>query len=206
MPGQRIAATAKIHPNVRLGEDVEIGDFVVIGEPPRGAAPGALETVIGDGAVVRSHTVIYAGNVIGPRFQCGHGALIREQNTIGAGVSIGSHSIIEHHVKIGDRARCHSGVFVPEYSELEEESWLGPRVTITNAKYPASAGAKESLRGARVGRRAKVGAQATLLPGVVLGADCLVGAGAVVTKDVPARAVVIGNPACVIRTIDELPY
>ena len=162
--------------------------------------------MIGDGAVIRSHTIIYAGNVIGQRFQTGHHVMIRERNTIGADVSVGTGSVIEHHVTIHDGVRCHTGVFVPEYSEIGPGAWLGPRVVITNAKYPLSPGAKAELVGARVKARAKVGANATLLPGVELGEDCLVGAGSVVTKDVPPRAVVAGNPAKVIKSLSDLPY
>src|SRR5262245_20073885 len=69
---------ARIYPGVELGAGCEMEDFVIIGKPPKGAAPGELPTRIGPGAVLRSHTVIYAGNVIGAGFQTGHGALVRE--------------------------------------------------------------------------------------------------------------------------------
>src|SRR5438105_12466341 len=96
------AIFVRIYPGVVLGEGCEIEDFVIIGQPPKGAAPGELPTIIGPGAVIRSHTVIYAGNVIGAGFQTGHGALVRESNTIGDHVSVGSHSVVEHHVVIED--------------------------------------------------------------------------------------------------------
>ncbi|MDE3088778.1 MAG: N-acetyltransferase [Chloroflexota bacterium] len=176
----------------------------MIGEPPRGKEPGELETRIGARAVIRSHTVIYAGNVIGDDFQTGHGALVREENRIGNNVSIGSHTIVEHHVAIGNGVRLHSNVFVPEFSILEDDCWLGPSVVVTNARYPRSKNVKEQLRGATIKRGAKIGANATLLPGVVIGENALVGAGAVVTRDVPAGAVVAGNPARVIKRVEEL--
>src|SRR5512142_2537953 len=156
-----------VHPNVQLGADAVIGEFTVVGEPPRGKAPGEVATRIGARAVIRSHTVIYAGNRIGADFQTGHGALVREDNEIGDNVSIGSHTIVEHHVKIGNGARLHSNVFVPEFSVLEDDCWLGPNVVVTNARYPRSKNVKEQLRGATVKRGAKIGANATLLPGVV---------------------------------------
>ncbi|TAH50738.1 MAG: N-acetyltransferase [Chloroflexota bacterium] len=196
-----------IHPNVFFTTDPTLGAFVIIGEPPRGKGSGELVTRIGARAVIRSHTVIYAGNVIGDDFQTGHGVLIREENEIGNNVSIGSHTIVEHHVKIGDNARLHSNVFVPEFSVLEENCWLGPNVVVTNARYPQSRGVKENLRGAHIKRGAKIGANATLLPGVVIGENALVGAGAVVTRDVPDGTVVAGNPARVIKTMyDILEY
>jgi acetyltransferase-like isoleucine patch superfamily enzyme len=196
--------TFRLYQNVTLGSQSVIEDYCIIGEPPRGRADGALATVIGAGALIRSHTVIYAGNRIGRGFQTGHGALIREENEIGDDVSIGSHSIVEHHVVIRRGARLHSSVFVPEYSILDEECWLGPGVVLTNARYPRSRGVKETLRGAHIMRRAKVGANATLLPGVTIGADALVGAGAVVVEDVPAGVVVAGNPARVIKMLKDI--
>jgi acetyltransferase-like isoleucine patch superfamily enzyme len=155
--------------------------------------------------MIRSHTVIYAGNVIGDDFQTGHGVLVREDNEIGNHVSIGSHSIVEHHVKIGNDVRLHSDVFVPEFSILEDGCWLGPHVVITNSRYPYAPNSKENLRGAHIKRGAKIGANATLLPGVMIGENALVGAGAVVTKDVPDGAVVVGNPAHIVNRISEIP-
>lgn len=193
-----------IHPNVSLGEGAVIGPFVIIGEPPRGAEPGALVTIIGPAAVIRSHTVIYAGNVIGARFQTGHAALLRELNQIGDDVSIGSHTIIEHHVILGQRVRIHSNVFIPEFSVLEDDVWVGPCVVFTNARYPRGRDVKETLAGPRLLAGAKIGANATLLPGVTIGRGALVGAGAVVVRDVPDGAVVVGNPARVVRSVGEI--
>jgi acetyltransferase-like isoleucine patch superfamily enzyme len=196
----------RIYQGVSLGEGTTVEDWCLLGVPPRGRREGELATVIGAGAIIRSHTVIYAGNRIGARFQTGNKVNIREENEIGDDVSIGTLSVVEHHVVIGDRVRIHTQVFVPEYCVLEEGAWLGPNVVLTNAKYPQSPGVKESLAGVVVRRGAKIGANATLLPGVVIGADALVGAGSVVVKDVPAGAVVAGNPARVIKQISQLPY
>jgi acetyltransferase-like isoleucine patch superfamily enzyme len=200
--------TYKVYPNVQLGDGYTVGEFCIIGEPPRNRQPGELLTLIGAGATFRSHTVIYAGNHIGRHFQTGHGALVREENEIGEDVSIGSHSVIEHHVKIGNGVRIHSQVFVPEFSELEDGCWLGPNVVVTNALHPLCPKVKECLKGATVRRGAKVGAGVVLLPGVTIGEMALIGAGAVVVGDVPARAVMVGNPARRIKDIDDLdcPY
>ena len=196
----------RIHAGVRLGKGAEIGPFVLIGVPPRGKKEGDLITVIGSGAVIRSHTVIYAGNRIGERFQTGHGVMIREENEIGNDVSIGTGSVVEHHVFIGNGARVHSKAFIPEYSRLEDGCWVGPNVVMTNAKYPRSSGVKETLKGATIRRGAKIGANSTLLPGIEIGENALIGAGSVVTKNVPAGAVMAGNPARLIKRISELPY
>lgn len=193
-----------VHENVHLGEGVELGEFVLIGVPPRGAGSGDLPTVIGPGAIIRSHSVIYAGNRIGARFQAGHGILLRELNEIGDDVSVGTHSIIEHHVVIEHGVRIHSNAFIPEYSVLEEGAWVGPAVVFTNAMYPLGKDAKKTLKGPRIRPRAKVGAHATLLPGVVIGAHALVGAGAVVVDDVPDGVVVVGNPARILKRVSDL--
>jgi len=196
----------KIHENVDIGEGAVIGDFVIIGEPPRGMKPGELKTRIGKNATIRSHTVIYAGNIIGDNFQTGHHVTVREENKIGDNVSIGTSSVVEHHVRVGDNVRIHSQAFIPEETTLEAGCWIGPKVVIANAKYPLSPGVKSSLKGVTVRKNAKIGANATLLPGIIIGENALIGSGAVVTKDVPAGKVVVGNPARVIRDISELPY
>jgi acetyltransferase-like isoleucine patch superfamily enzyme len=198
--------TYRVHENVVLGDGSQLEDYCIIGVPPRGKGDGELPTTIGDGAVIRSHTVIYAGNVIGRNFQTGNKVNIRESNRIGDDVSVGTLSVIEHHVEIGDRVRIHTQAFIPEFSVLEDGCWIGPNVVLTNAKYPLSPGVKDQLAGPVIRKGAKVGANATILPGVVVGENALVGAGAVVVHHVPAGAVVVGNPARVIREISELPY
>lgn len=195
-----IADTAVIHPNVVLGENVTIEDFCIIGSPFKGYADEP--TVIGDNAVIRSHTVIYAGNRIGANFQTGNKANIRELNLIGDDVSIGTLSIIEHHVSIADGVRIHSQVFIPEYSALKAGAWIGPNVVFTNAKYPRSPDVKDQLQGPTIGVNAKVGANSTLLPGVVIGDNALIGAGSLVSKSVPDNSVAMGHPAKVVKQVD----
>jgi acetyltransferase-like isoleucine patch superfamily enzyme len=197
---------AVVYPGVVWGGHYTVDPYVIVGYPVEGLAAGEQATFIGEGALLRSHTVIYGGNRIGKGFQTGHGALIRECNEIGDNVSIGSGSIVEHHVRIGNGVRLHSHVFVPEFSVLEDECWLGPNVVLTNARYPRSPRAKDELVGPHIERGAKLGANVTVLPGIRIGRDALIGAGAVVTKDVPAGAVVVGNPGRVINTLANLPY
>lgn len=198
--------THKIYQNVVIGENASIGDYAVLGVPPKNHSDGELKTVIGANAVIRSHTVIYAGNIIGDNFQTGHHTLIREKNQIGSNVSIGSSSVVEFATRIDDGVRIHSQAFIPEYSVLEEDSWVGPNVTLTNAAYPKSKDVKKNLSGVILRKNSKIGANATLLPGVEIGANALVGAGAVVTKSVSPGVVVAGNPAIEINSLDKLPY
>ena len=199
-----MAESFVIYPGVHLGPQTTVGDFVLIGVLLRDRQPGELETHIGAGAIIRSHTVIYSGNVIGKNFQTGHGVMIRELNQIGDDVSVGTHSVIEHHVKIASRVRVHSNAFIPEYSVIEEGAWIGPNVVFTNALYPLSPNAKETLKGPRIMPGAKIGANATLLPGIVIGRNALVGAGAVVVDHVPDDKVVVGNPARVVKDVGEI--
>jgi acetyltransferase-like isoleucine patch superfamily enzyme len=201
-----VSDTAKIYSGVQLGEGADVSPFVLLGVPPRGHKEGELSTVIGAGATIRSHSVIYAGNRIGRGFQTGHGTMIRESNDIGDDVSIGSGTVIEHHVTIGRGVRIHSGAFIPEYSTLEEGCWVGPCVVLTNAKYPCSPEVKKNLKGPTIRRGAKIGANSTLLPGVEVGAGALVGAGSVVVRDVAPHTVVAGSPARFIKNISDLPY
>jgi len=189
-----ISKTAVVHENVELGSNCIVEDFAIIGAAVRGDDPYP-RTVIGDDAVIRSHTVIYAGNVIGDRFQTGNKANIREFNTIGNDVSIGTLSMVEHHIRIGDGTRIHSQVFVPEHSVLDEGCWLGPNVVLTNARYPMTRLAKEQLEGPKIGKKAKVGANSTILPGVAIGDACLIGAGALVVRDTVPHGLYLGNPA-----------
>jgi acetyltransferase-like isoleucine patch superfamily enzyme len=197
-------STSVIREGVSLEGAGEIQEFCLLGASPGAPESGAMVLRIGPGYRLRSHTVIYGGSEVGARFQTGHGVLIRELNKIGDDVSIGSHSIVEHHVRIGNRVRIHSNAFVPEFTILEDDVWIGPGVVLTNARYPASPDAKKNLKGPLVRRGARIGASSTILPGVVVGVECLVGAGSVVVRDVPDGVVVAGNPARVLRKVDEI--
>lgn len=196
-----IAETAIIHSNVELGKNVTIEDYCVIGCEYKGY--NGEKTIIGDNSVIRAGTTIYAGNVIGNSFQTGNKANIRELNTIGNNVSIGTLSVIEHHITIEDGVRIHSQVFIPEYSLLEKNSWLGPNVVLTNAKYPRSKNVKDNLQGPIIKENAIIGANSTILPGVKIEKNSLVGAGSVVTKDIEQDVIAAGNPAKVLKSIND---
>ncbi len=192
------------YPGVYIQGNPRIDPYVLIGYTGSNESYDHPDTIIGRNPLIRSHTVIYAGNRIGDNFVTGHGVLIREENVIGDDVSIGSGSIVEHHCSIGNRVRIHSGVFIPEYSNLCDDCWIGPCVTFTNAKYPRSKHVKENLIGPTISSHAKIGANCTILPGVSIGEGALVGAGSVVTVDVPAFTVVAGNPARIIKAISDI--
>ncbi len=202
----KISPTAIIHPNVTFGHNCVVEDFAIVGAPPHNCEPGEWETTIGDNAVIRAHSIIYAGNVIGNDFQTGNKANIRESNQIGDNVSVGTLSVVEHHVRIGNGVRIHTQAFIPEYCELEDGCWIGPNVVFTNAKYPRSPNVKDELKGPYIGVGAIVAANSTLLPAVKIGREAIVGAGSVVTKDVADYSVVAGSPARHMKWKADLPY
>ena len=198
-----IASTAIIHPGVDLGPGAEVHDYCILGFPPRGRKPGDLTLTIGPGAVIRPYTIIYAGTSIGARLQTGHHASIREDNILGDDVKIGTHAALEHGNRIGHRVRIHTGCFL-ELAIVDEDVFLGPRVVFTDDPHPPCPSYLECVGGAKVRARVSIGANATLLPGIEIGEGALVGAGSVVTRDVPPRTVVAGNPARRMGTIDDL--
>lgn len=200
--------TNHIYPNVIFGENVQIEEFCIIGVPPKGKKAGELKTVIGDNAVIRSHSVIYAGNTIGNDLETGHHAFIRENNTIGDNVSIGTGADIEHHTIIEDHVRIHSHAAVPEYTHLKKGCWIGPFVNFINCWHPGCPKAKECIKGPSIGRYAKLGANVLIYPRLDIGDYAFIGAGAIIRKDVPARAVVVGNHNKIVGDVFELtcPY
>jgi len=170
----------------------------VIGQPPRGTLPGQLETRIGAGSVIRAFTVVYAGAVLGERVQTGHGTLIREDNVIGDDVSVGTHASVEFGNRIGSRVRIHTGCFL-ELTQIDDDVFIGPHVVFTDDPHPQCPAYLDCVKGGVVRRRARIGANSTILPGVEIGEDALVGAGSVVRHTVPPRTVWAGNPAVQVK-------
>jgi acetyltransferase-like isoleucine patch superfamily enzyme len=190
--------------NVRLGEGCDLQPPCVVGKAPRGAGEGELPLAIGAGAVIRPFTTIYAGSVFGARLQTGQGASIREDNSVGDDVSIGTNAVLEFGNRLGYGVRIHSGCFL-EMVTIEDEVFVGPNVVFTDDPHPMGCPRyKECKGGAVVRRLARIGANATILPGVEIGEGALVGAGSVVAHDVPAGMVVVGNPARVVKAVADL--
>ena len=192
-----------IYPNVEIGEGTVVQEGVVVGEPPRGAQPGELKTVIGGGGVIRSGTVIYAGTTIGDRFHSGHGALIREDNVIGDDCSVGTHAVLEAGNRVGSGTRIHSGCFL-EHTTVGERVFLAPNVVFTDDPHPVCPRYLDCVLGATVEDDVSIGANSTILPGLRIGAGSLIGAGSVVTKNVEAGVVVAGNPAVKVKDVTDL--
>jgi acetyltransferase-like isoleucine patch superfamily enzyme len=194
----------QIAPGVTLGGGCDLQPPCIVGKAPRGCSSGERALRIGPGATVRPFTTLYAGSVIGERLQTGQGASIREDNVIGDDVSVGTNAVLEFGNRIGNRVRIHSGCFL-EMVTIEDDVFVGPNVVFTDDPHPMGCPRYTECRGGAIVRRlARIGANSTVLPGVVIGENALVGAGSVVVDDVPDGAVVVGNPARVIKRVGDL--
>jgi acetyltransferase-like isoleucine patch superfamily enzyme len=176
---------------------------VIIGYPVSRGGGGPL--VLGAGARLRSGTVLYDGTTIGQGLQTGHGVVVREGSVIGDDVSIWSNSVVDYCCRIGNRAKIHCNCYVAQYTELEDDVFLAPGVTIANDLYPGDERSAEVMAGPKIGAAAQVGVNVTILPYVRIGAGSLIGAGSVVTRDIPAGVVAFGNPATARREVITLP-
>jgi acetyltransferase-like isoleucine patch superfamily enzyme len=192
-----------VYPNVELGAGTIVEDGAIVGRPPRGSQPGDLPTRVGAGSVIRSGSVIYAGSTIGEGFQSGHNALIREGNVIGDNCSVGTQAVLEPGNQIGSGTRIHSLCFL-EHVTVGARCFLAPGVVFTDDPHPICPRYLDCVLGAVVEDDVSIGGNATILPGVRIGAGSLIGAGSVVVKDVAAGVVVAGNPARVVKEVKEL--
>jgi acetyltransferase-like isoleucine patch superfamily enzyme len=193
-----------IYPNVVVGDGTVIDAPSVVGKPPRGAGPGDLILRIGSNGHIRPFSTLYAGSTMGDYFQTGQGVSIREDNSIGNNVSVGTNSVLEFGNRIGDFSKIHSNCFM-EMVTVGRYVFVGPNVVFTDDPHPMGCPRyKECKRGAVVEDYARIGANSTILPGIRIGRNSLVGAGSVVTKDVPPGSVVAGSPAEVIKMVDQL--
>ncbi len=188
---------------IHLGDGCQIDQGSLIGYPTsRPVTDHRL--VIGPGARIRSGTVIYSGSTIGAGLTTGHNVVIREQNVIGDDLSIWNNSTIDYGCRIGNGVKIHTGVYVAQFTTIEDAVFLAPGVVIANDARPGCTHAGECMRGPTLKRGAQVGCNVTILPYVTIGEGALIGAGSVVVHDVPPRAVVVGNPARVIKSVDSL--
>jgi len=184
-------------PAAQADPDVHIGYPV-----PRGNAAPLL---LGPGATLRSGTVLYDGTTIGRCLQTGHGVVIREACAIGDDVSVWSNSVIDYGCRIGNRVKIHCNSYVAQFTELEDDVFLAPGVMIGNDLYPGDERSAQMMAGPSIAAGAQIGVNVTILPFVRIGAGALIGAGSVVTRDIPAGTVAFGNPAVPRRKVAELP-
>jgi len=154
---------------------------------------------IGAECLIRSGTIIYESAEIGNKVRTGHNVLIREGSKVSDGTLIGSSTMLDGNVKVGKEVKIQSNVYLPHLTVVEDNVFIAPNVCFTNDPYPPS----ERLAGVIVENNALICANATILAGVKIGRKAVVGAGAVVTRDVPEESVVVGNPAKFLMTREE---
>ena len=187
---------------VRIESPRHVDENVILGYKT-GRAIADETLTIGPGAHLRSGTIIYAGSTIGAGLETGHNVVIREENIIGDHVGVWGNSVIDYGCRIGDNVKIHTNCYVAQFTVLEDDVFLAPGVSIANDPHPFCAECTEE-NGPVIKRGARVGVNVTILPGVTIGEHALVGAGSVVSRDVPPGAVVYGNPARVHKQIEEL--
>jgi acetyltransferase-like isoleucine patch superfamily enzyme len=204
-----LGAHVVIHPGTVVGEHCVIQDGAVLGKPPKLARtssapqepPPPLE--LAAGSVVCCQAVVLAGARIGSDVILGDQCFVRERATVGDGTVIGRGSAVDNDVTIGARVRVQTSCYLTAWSVVEDDVFVGPGASTTNDDTMSRHGPEYRLRGATLRRACRIGGSAVLCPGVEVGEEAFVAAGAVVTRDVPARGVVMGVPGRVVRDVPD---
>lgn len=188
---------------VILGKGVKSEKGSVVGyQPQRKIADLVLH--IGDESKIRYGTIIYLGSKIGKKMETGHNVIIREENKIGNDFKIWNNSVVDYGCKIGNNVKIHSNCYVAQFTTIEDDAFLAPGVTIANDIHPGCDFSKECLKGPTIKKGAQIGVNSSILPFVTIGEYAVIGAGSVVTKDIPPYSVAYGNPARVRGKIKDI--
>jgi len=205
-----IHPTAVVYPGTVLGEGVKILEHAVVGKQPSVSPRSTAKreplppTEIREGTIVSTGAIVFAGSTIGARVILGDQSCVRERVTVGDDVVLGRGSLVENDTTIGDFTKIQAEAYITAYSTLENDVFIAPCVVTTNDNFMGRTERRhELMKGPTIRRGARVGGGAILCPGIEIGEEAFVGAGAVVTKDVPARVVVVGSPARVLRAVPE---
>jgi UDP-2-acetamido-3-amino-2,3-dideoxy-glucuronate N-acetyltransferase len=208
--GVRFGAHVVVHDGVVIGDGVVVQDGAILGKAPtlspRSSMAGAATSaplVIEEGAAICAQAIVFAGAHIGRGTIIGDQAFVRERSVIGEGCVIGRGATIDCDVTVGDRVRMQTQVYITAFSLIEDDVFLGPCAMTTNDDTMARRAPHEPMQGATLRRACRIGGGAVLVPGVEVGEEAFVAAGAVVTNDVPPRALVMGVPARVVRQVPE---
>jgi acetyltransferase-like isoleucine patch superfamily enzyme len=202
--------TAIVYPGTKLGEGVKVLEYAVVGKQPALSPRSTAKreelspAEIGEGTVVSTGAIVFAGAKVGARVILGDQSCVRERVVVGEDVVIGRGSLVENDTTIGAMTKIQADAYITAYSTLEEHVFVAPCVVTTNDDFMGRTERRhELIKGPTIRRGARIGGGAILLPGVVIGEEAFVGAGAVVTKDVEPRMLVVGNPARVLRPVPE---
>jgi UDP-2-acetamido-3-amino-2,3-dideoxy-glucuronate N-acetyltransferase len=197
-----------VHDHTRVGDGCTLEDHAVLGRRPqlraRSMARGDIAPLeLGDRVTVCAAAVVLAGASVGEDVILGDQSFVRERSAIGAGSVIGRGSVVDNDVQVGARVSVQTGVYLTAFTVVEDDVFIGPGAITTNDDTMGRHDPGRPLRGAILRRACRVGAGTVLIPGVEIGEEAFVAAGAVVTRDVPARAVAIGVPARVVRQVPD---
>ena len=197
----QVGAYVVVHDGTVLGAGCTLQDHAVVGKPlalgPRSSAPREPPppASVGAGATVAAGAIVNAGAEIGERAVVGDQAHVRERARIGTGAVVGRGSQVDNDVVVGAGCRIQTGCYVSAHSVLEDDVFLGPGVFTYNDNTMGRHPPDHSIVGPTIRRAARIGGGARILPGIEVGEEAFVATGAVVTRDVPARALVMGVPA-----------
>jgi acetyltransferase-like isoleucine patch superfamily enzyme len=205
-----VAETAVVYPGTVIGDGCKILDYAVVGKQPTLSPRSTAKKEplppleLGPGTIVSTGAVVFAGTKLGARVIVGDQACVRERVDVGDDVVIGRGSLVENDTTIGELTKIQADAYITAYSTLEDNVFIAPCVVTTNDNYMGRTEKRHELvRGPTIRRGARVGGAAVLLPGVEIGEDAFVGAGAIVNRDVPPRTVVVGSPARKLRDVPE---
>ncbi len=206
--GVSFGANVIVHAGTILGAGSVIEDNVVLGKRPRLAKSSSAHgdfgpLQIGERVTVCCGAIVLAGATLQDESLLGDQSFVRERSTVGAGSTVGRGSVVDNDVTLGARVRVQTNVYLTAFTLLEDDVFVGPGVVTTNDHTMARHGPEQALRGATLRRACRIGGAAVLTPGVEIGQEAFVAAGALVTHDVPERAVVMGAPARVVRDVPE---
>jgi acetyltransferase-like isoleucine patch superfamily enzyme len=205
-----IHPSAIVYEGTVLGEGVKVLEGAVVGKQPTLSPRSTARreplgpTTIGEGTIVSTGAIVFAGSQIGARVILGDQSCVRERVEIGDDVVLGRGSYVENDTTIGAMTKIQADAYITAYSTLEEYVFIAPCVVTTNDNWMGRTEKRHgNVKGPTIRRGARIGGGAILCPAVEIGVEAFVGAGAVVTKDVPARAVMVGNPARRLRDVPD---